>query len=165
MPSRRFNPTSLVARQLKAEQRRVRHIRLNKQLSRARKRLGEAASAPPAPTLQPAIEETLAQLQEKEGSGDKGSRRQLRATEPPARPPKADPMRRALDRRQAREQQMREEAEERERQVQAREAAKAKQRALREKLHKKLTATTKRGQPRLANHIEAMLQKFQREQK
>lgn len=161
MPSKRFDPTSLVARQLKAEQRRVHHIRLKKQLSRARKRLGEAASAPPAPTLHPAIEETLAHLQEKEGADG----RRLRATDPPARPLKTDPMKRALDRRRAREQQMREEAEERERQVQAREAAKAKQRALREKLHKKLTATTKRGQPRLANHIEAMLQKFQREQK
>lgn len=154
-----FDPTSIAARRLEAQKKQVHRIRLNKQLSKARKRLNEAVSAPPAPTLQPAIEQTIVQLQK-----DNGPR--VRATEPPPRfqhhATKPNPMQRALDKRQAREQQMKEEAEERERQIQAREVAKAKQRALREKLHKKLTATNRKGQPKLSNHIEAILHKIQK---
>lgn len=167
---RSFDPTSVAARRLESQRRRAHRIKLKKQLEKARRRVegtgsasASASASSPSTNLQPAIAAALAPLT----AASSPDTRPVRATIPPVRSAtrstsKPDPIRRAMQRREERLQQMREAAEAREREIREREIARVKKRDQRERLHKQLTATTKRGQPRLAKHIDALLHKIQK---
>ncbi|PJF19489.1 hypothetical protein PSACC_00213 [Paramicrosporidium saccamoebae] len=141
MGKRIFDPTTVAARRLESEKKQAHRIRLKKQLERAHKKL--AAASTPSPALVPAIEEAVLHLDVPTP----------RATSGPNRP---NPAQRALTKREERLSVMREEAEERDREIKKKERAQNRQRFLRERTHRKLTATTKKGQPRLGKHIDVL---------
>lgn len=147
----RFDPTSVAARRFQAEKKKAHRIRLKKQLERAHRKL-EAATTP-SPTLHPSIEETLSHL------GESSTR--PRATSGPHKKP--NPVQRALKRREELVQEAAEVAAEREREQAERRDTRARQHASRERIRKKLTQTTKKGQPRLGKHIDVLLAKIQKE--
>lgn len=166
MARRNFDPTSVAARRLEAEKRQAHRIKLKKNLEKARKRIEGSPSAVPE-TLRPGIDAALSSINASEEASSPSQARKVRATTPPKRPSahstsKPDPMQRAVQRREERLQQMRQVAEAREREIMEAQNAKVKRLHQRERLHSKLTATNKRGQPKLANHIDALLHKIQK---
>jgi hypothetical protein len=147
MGKRIFDPTTVAARRLESEKKQAHRIRLKKQLERAHKKL--AAASTPSPALAPAIEEAVLHLDVPAP----------RATSGPHRP---NPVQRALTKREERISVMQEAAETRDREIKKKERAQKRQRFVRERTHRKLTATTKKGQPRLGKHIDVLLEKIQK---
>jgi hypothetical protein len=77
---------------------------------------------------------------------------------------KPNPLQKAFQRRQDVRKEREQAAKERELQNKEREAALVRQKKQRERIHKKLTATTPSGQPKLSKHIDVLLSKIQKQQ-
>lgn len=166
MGKRSFDPTTVAARRQASQQKLAHRIKLKKQLERARRRLDEATQAGASPSLDPAITEAIQSLRRRDEAPASPS--PITATEPPRgrrqmhQRSKPDPMKAARELREQREQEKLQAIEQREREIKERQKAKERQAKQREQRTKKLTEKNLKGQPKLSNHIKALLSKIRK---
>lgn len=166
MGKRSFDPTSIAARRQASQQKFAHRIKLKKQLDKARRRLDEASQTDTSPSLDPAITEALQSLRRRDEPP--GSPLPITATEPPRgrrqvhQYSKPDPMKAARELREQRQREKLQAIEQRETEIKEREEAKKEKLKQRESRTKKLTAKNLKGQPKLSNHIKALLSKIQK---